>query len=215
MRFCTEMCHERRIDPKDDLFTEIAEAKIDGKPLTDTELGYNGLMFFAAGHETTRSSLCAGLLELIRDPAQMGALRRMRHDGAALRNAANEFVRWSSPLTHQLREATEDTMIGDKQVKAGDWVALWLASANRDEAVFEEAGRFDITRNASQHVGFGVGKHFCIGAQLARLDMQVALEDIIDHMSGIELDGDIEMSGSNLFWGIKHMPIKFRATPPI
>lgn len=210
VEYCTKLAHERRLAPGDDLLSLLGQATIEGQPLSDMQLGFNGLMFFGAGHETTRASLSAGLLELIRNPQQMQLLKSMRHDSLALRNAAEEFVRWSSPLTHTLRTATEDTVIGGQAIKKGDWVVIWYASANRDEDAFTDAARFDIARTPNNHLGFAIGKHFCLGVHLARLDMQVVLEAIIDHMEDIELAGDVEMTGSNLFWGIKHMPIRFK-----
>jgi len=207
--YCTSLALERRKNPGDDLLSVLAHAEIDGKPLSNNQLGYNGLMFFAAGHETTRASLSAGMLELIRHPEQMALLRSLRHDKPALRLAAEEFVRWSSPLTHTLRTAITDTVIGGQPIKKGDWVVVWYASANRDEAAFERAMQFDIARSPNNHIGFAIGKHFCLGAQLARLDMQIVIESILDTMEDIELAGDVEMAASNLFWGIKHLPIRF------
>jgi cholest-4-en-3-one 26-monooxygenase len=112
MRTVVELAEARRADPQDDLLTALVQAEIDGVPLTPTQIGFNGLMFFAAGHETTRSSMSVGLLELIKDPAQLAWLRENRHDPAVLRTAAEEFVRYSSPLTHTLRTVTEDVVVG-------------------------------------------------------------------------------------------------------
>lgn len=211
MRTCIELAEERRRDPRDDLLTALATAEIDGVPLTPTQIGFNGLMFFGAGHETTRSSMSVGLLELLKDPAQLAWLREHRHDPAALRTAAEEFVRYSSPLTHTLRTVTEDVEVGGRQFREGDWAVIWFHAANRDEAVFDDPERFDIRRNPNPHLGFAVGKHFCLGAHLARLDMAVMIEAMLDRMEDIELAGPVEWSSSNLFWGIKHMPIRFRA----
>ena len=169
------------------------------------------VMFFAAGHETTRSSMSVGLLELLKDPDQLAWLRANRHDPAVLRTAAEEFVRYSSPLTHTLRTVTEDVEVGGQQMKAGDWAVIWFHPANRDDAVFPDPEKFDVRRSPNPHLGFAVGKHFCLGAHLARLDMAVMLEAVLEHMDAIELAGPVEWASSNLFWGIKHMPIRFRA----
>lgn len=208
---CSKIALERRQKPGQDLISMLATAKVEGKYLSDTQLGFNSLMFFAAGHETTRASLSAGLLELLKDPAQMQLLRSVKNDPVALRVAADEFVRWASPLTHTLRTATEDTRIGDQPIKKGDWVVLWYGSANRDEDVFPNADRFDITRRPNNHIGFAVGKHFCLGTHLAHLEMRILLEYILTYMDEIELAGPVGMAASTLFWGIKHLPIRFKA----
>jgi cholest-4-en-3-one 26-monooxygenase len=207
---CADLAEERRGRGGTDLLTALTVAEVNGKLLTRTEIGFNGLMFFAAGHETTRSSMSTGMIELIRDPAQFDFLRHNRHALKVLRTAAEEFVRYSSPLTHTLRTATEDAQIGGQPIKEGEWVVVWFHAANRDETVFENPERFDVTRAPNPHLGFAVGKHFCLGAHLARLDMQIMLEAMLERMDDVEFAGPIEMSSSNLFWGIKHMPIRFR-----
>jgi cytochrome P450 len=211
MGACIALAEERRADPRDDLLTALVQAEIDGVPLNQTQIGFNALMFFAAGHETTRSSMSVGLLELLKDPEQFAYLKEHRNDPAALRAAIEEFVRYSSPLTHTLRTVTEDVEVGGKQMKEGDWAVIWFHGANRDEKVFADPERFDVRRSPNPHLGFAVGKHFCLGAHLARLDMVVMLQALLDHMDEIELDGPVSWSSSNLFWGIKHMPIRFRA----
>jgi len=210
MRTCIALAEERRRNPRSDLLTALVQAEIDGKPLTETQIGFNGLMFFAAGHETTRSSMSLGIAELLRHPDQMAWLRANRDDPAVLRTAADEFVRYSSPLTHTLRTVTEDVEIGGKTLREGDWAVIWFHSANRDEAVFENADAFNVRRDPNPHLGFAIGKHFCLGAHLARLDMAVMLHAVLDRMEDIELERPPEWSSSNLFWGIKHMPIRFR-----
>jgi len=207
---CADLAEERRGKGGSDLLTAMTLAEVNGQPLSRTEIGFNSLMFFAAGHETTRSSMSIGMIELMRDPAQLDYLRRHRHDEKVLRAAAEEFVRYSAPLTHTLRTATEDTQVGGQAIKAGDWVVVWFHAANRDGAVFENPERFDVTRTPNPHLGFAIGKHFCLGAHLARLDMQIMLEAVLERMDDIEFAGPIEMASSNLFWGVKHMPIRFK-----
>jgi cholest-4-en-3-one 26-monooxygenase len=209
MEYCTRLAHQRRTGSAGDLMSMLARAEIDGRLLNDDQLGFNGLMFFAAGHETTRAALSAGLLELIRDPAQMRKLHAARHDPSALRIAAEECIRWASPLTHVLRTATEDTEIGGQAIREGDWVVPWFISANRDEDAFVAADCFDVERQPNPHLGFAVGKHFCLGAHLARLELRIMLEYLLDLMPEAELTGPAELSASLQFWGIKHMPIKF------
>lgn len=210
MTYLTALALERRKGNGADLMSRLAKADIDGEPLSDAQLGFNAITFFAAGHETTRASLSAGLYELLKNPAQMQLLRGMRNDKAALGVAAEEFVRWTSPLTHTLRTATEDFEIGGQTIKAGEWVVAWFPAANRDERAFERPDVFDIQRSPNNHLGFATGKHFCLGAHLARLEMRIMLEALIDHMDNIELDGEMELAATNHFWGIKHLPIRYK-----
>jgi cytochrome P450 len=209
IEYCARLGRERRAGTADDLMSLLAHAEIDGQPLSDDQLGFNGLMFFGAGHETTRASLSAGVLELMKDPAQLARLVALRHDPAALDIAADEFVRWTSPLTHALRTATADITIGDQLIKKGDWVVVWYISANRDADAFVEPDRFDIARTPNRHLGYAVGKHHCLGAHLARAEMRIMLEYLLEYMPDMKLAGDVEMAASNHFWGIKHMPVTF------
>ena len=210
METCSSLAEEVRGKGQKNLLTVMTLAEIDGKPLSRLQIGFNGLMFFGAGHETTRSSMSIGLMELLRDPAQLDYLRKNRHNPKILQTASDEFVRYSSPLTHTLRTATEDTQIGGQAIREGDWVVVWFHGANRDPAAFADPERFDVTRAPNPHLGYAVGKHFCLGAHLARLDMQIMLEVLLERMDEIELASPVEMSSSNLFWGPKHMPIRFK-----
>ncbi|MBP7334342.1 cytochrome P450 [Niveispirillum sp.] len=211
MRTCIDLAASKRGKGGADLLTALTTAEIDGRPLSDTEIGFNGLMFFAAGHETTRASMSTGLVELMAAPDQWRHLRDHRQDREVLRRAGEECVRYSSPLTHTLRTATEDTEIGGQRIAEGDRVVLWFHGANRDPAVFTDPERFDVTRQKNEHLGFAVGKHFCLGMHLARLDMAVMLGAMLEHLEDVEPAGPVEMASSNLFWGIKHLPIRFRA----
>jgi cytochrome P450 len=207
--YCLKLAHERRVKPGNDLISTMALVELDGKKLTDEQLAFNGLMFFNAGHETTRNTLCAGLAELTRQPAELARLRELRGNPQALKTAVEEFVRWMTPLNHQMRTATEDTTLGGKTIRKGDRVVVWNVSANRDEDQFKDPYRFDVQRSPNIHLGFGFGKHFCLGAHLARLEMQTLLEYLLGSMENIELTATPEISASNLFPGIKRMPISF------
>jgi cytochrome P450 len=213
--YCLKLALDRRRKPGTDLISLMAQTELDGAPLSDERLAFNGLMFFAAGHETTRNTLCAGLEALCNDPAEFAKLRSVRGDPSALKVAVEEFVRWATPLNHQMRTAMEDTRLGDQEIKAGELVVVWNLSANRDELAFKDAGRFDSQRRPNAHLGFGFGKHFCLGAHLARLEMRVMLEYLLEHMQDIEMTAKPDRSASNLFPGIKHMPIRFRPAPTI
>jgi cytochrome P450 len=208
--YCLRLGRKRREQPGDDMLSMVATAEINGRKLSDEQLGYNAKMLIAAGHETTRNTLCAGLIELIKDDAQMAMLRAHAHDGQLMRTAVEEFVRWATPLTHQMRTATEDTEIGGQKISEGDRLVCWNLSANRDELAFAEPYRFDTSRSKNAHLGFGYGKHFCLGVHLARLEMRVIIPMLLRRMHDIELVDPPEPAASNIFAGYKHMRVRFR-----
>jgi cytochrome P450 len=207
--YCTRLALERRGGSGGDILTMLANATVDGTLLPDEHLGFNGLMFFAAGHETTRASLSAGFLELLRNRDQLRKLKEDIHDPAVVERAVEESVRWSSPLTHTLRTATRDLEISGAQIREGDWVVPWFISANHDEQAFEGPERFDAGRMRNDHLGFAKGKHHCLGVHLAKAEMRIMLELLITELGDAELTAEPEMAASNLFWGLKHMPVRF------
>jgi cytochrome P450 len=202
--YCLDLARRRRAAPGDDMLSMIATAEIDGKALSDQQLGYNGKMLLAAGHETTRNTLCASFLELMGNDAELAWLRARSGDAASMKIAVEEFVRWATPLTHQMRTATEDTEIGGQKIAEGERVVCWNLSANRDEAVFAEPYRLDPARSPNPHLGFGHGKHFCLGVHLARLEMRVLIPLLLDHMQDLRLAAPPEPAA-----GIKHMRVAF------
>lgn len=207
--YCLQLARKRRANPGDDVLSMIATTKIDGKSLTDNQLGYNGKMFLAAGHETTRNTLCAGLTELMKDRDQMAALRERADDEKAMRVAVEECVRWATPLTHQMRTALQDAQIGGQKIAKGDRLVCWNLSANRDEAAFTDPYHFNTARSPNPHLGFGYGKHFCLGVHLARLEMRVLLPILLKSMPDVRPAEAPEPAASNIFSGIKHMKIQF------
>jgi cytochrome P450 len=169
-------------------------------------------MFFnlmiAAGSETTRNAIAGGLLALIEHPAQQSALRG---DRSLMPAAVEEILRWTSATTYNRRTAVCDTEVGGHAIAAGDKVTLWWGSANRDEEVFEEPFTFDIRRDPNPHLTFGHGSHFCLGANLARLEMRLVLGEVLDRLDDLHLDGDVEWTRSNKHTGMRHLPVGFRA----
>ena len=204
--YCLQLALKRRGNPGDDLLSLISNSNVNGRLLTEEEVGHNGFMFVIGGLETTRNSTSGGVAALIANPAQMRLLRENR---TLMRGAIEEIVRWTSPIVQLMRVATRDTELRGRQLRKGDWVVVWNASANRDEEIFEDPYRFDITRWPNDHVGFGYGTHFCLGAHLARLQMRLMLTDVIERMPDIQLTGKVERVASNLIGGIKRMPVKF------
>jgi cytochrome P450 len=204
--YCFQLAQERRRNPGDDLISLIANGEIDGKKLTDPEVSFNCQMFVIAGLETTRNAISGGVLELIRARDQF---ERLAADRSLMPTAVEEILRWTSPITHIMRTALRDAEIRDRKVRAGDWVVLWNASANRDEEVFPYADRFDVARKPNYHIAFGYGEHFCLGAHLARLELRLALEEVMRRIPDLELDGEVQRLSSNLVAGIKHMPVRY------
>ncbi len=205
--YILDLAKRRRANPGEDLISLLATATLDGTPLTDEEVGFNGFMFVAAGQETTRNSLSAGVAELIKNPAEM---QRLRNDRELLQTLPDEFVRWRSPLTHVLRTATQDLEFGGQQIHEGDWVVAWIGSANRDETAFDDPSKFDIGRKPNQHLGFGAADHFCLGGLLARLQLRRIMTAFIDQVEDIELIGTIQNVASHQFSGFKSMPVRVK-----
>jgi cytochrome P450 len=200
----------------DDIISTVAHAVIEDpegehRPLSDLEL----LMFFnllvVAGSETTRNSIALGMVALIEHPDQLEALRA---DRSLMPSAVEEILRWTSATLYNRRTATRSTQLGGQTIAAGDKVTLWWASANRDETVFTDPFRFDITRSPNPHLTFGHRTHFCMGANLARLEIRVILDELLDRLEGFELSGPVERVRTNKHAGVIHVPMTFRVRPP-
>jgi cytochrome P450 len=205
--YCRDLALSRRANPGDDLLSTLATIETDGRLLNDDELGANGHMFVIAGQETTRNSLTAGMHQLISNPAEM---QRLRDEPRLLRTAPDESVRWGNPVSHLLRTALADVEIGGKTIAKGDWVVSWIASGNRDDAVFADPFRFDVGRSPNPQIGFGFGPHFCMGAFLARLEIQIMLECLLDEVEEFALDGDPQLVSSIQFCGFRSMPVNLK-----
>ncbi|MFT4583434.1 MAG: cytochrome P450 [Gammaproteobacteria bacterium] len=204
---------ERRGCPFSDPLSLLANATVDGQPLSPSLVAYNAVQMIVAGFETTRNAFSGGVLALLEHPEQMAMLRADPH---GLRLATEEIVRWSDPVISLMRVATADTRLGGHKIREGDRLILWLPSANRDEEVFERPYEFDITRHPNLHLGFGAGPHFCLGGPLAKMEIRLALEELLSRYDGIEITGPIERVQSNFVGGLKHLPVKLkpRASAP-
>jgi cytochrome P450 len=202
---------DRRTHPTEDVATAIATAEIDGKPLDEVQMmGYYAIVA-TAGHDTTSSSLAGGLEALIRNPEQLEALK---NDPLLIANAVEEIIRWVTPVRHFLRQAQTDYDLDGTKLRKGDWLLLSYLSANRDEDVFEEPMRFDIRRaNADQHLAFGIGVHFCLGARLARMELQAFLNELLPRLEHIELAGEPAYMATTFVGGPKRMPVNYRLQP--
>jgi cholest-4-en-3-one 26-monooxygenase len=160
-----------------------------------------------AGNETTRNATSGGLLALIENPDE---LEKVRRDPALLKPLVEEVLRWTSPVIHFCRTAARDAEVSGQQVREGDRLVLFYPSANRDEDVFDEPDRFHADRKPNRHVAFGIGEHFCLGAHVARLELEVIFRRLIARLDEVELAGPVERLRSSIVGGIKHMPIRYR-----
>jgi cytochrome P450 len=203
--YCADLVARRRAEgPRDDILSALLGADVDGRHLDGHQLNEFFLLLAIAGNETTRNTLSHGLLALSQHPEQR---RLVATDSSAIPRAVDELLRWSTPVLHFRRTAVSDCELGGQQVRAGDWVVLHYLSANRDEAVFADAGRFDITREDAGHAAFGGGgTHFCLGAQLAKLELRVMLEELYSRVPDLEVTAEPARLRSSFFHGIKSLP---------
>lgn len=204
-RYCGELVKHRRTHGlTDDILSALLAAEVDGEKLNRDQLNEFFLLLAIAGNETTRNTLSHGILALSRHPEQQALLAR---DPVAVKPAVEELLRWASPVMHFRRTVTRDVEIRSRQIPAGDWVLMHYLSANRDEEVFDRADEFDVTRTDAGHAAFGGGGvHFCLGAQLARLELRVMLEELYPHVPGLTVTGEPDRLRSSFFHGIKRLP---------
>ena len=203
---------EKKRCPGPDIISAMAAASIEDaeggpRPLSDLEL----LMFFnllvIAGSETTRNSIALGMAALIDHPEQLAALR---DDRSLMAGAVEEILRWTSATLYNRRTATADTELGGQAIRQGDKVTLWWPSANRDEVVFEDPFRFDIRRDPNPHLTFGYRAHFCLGANLARMEIRCIFDELLDRLEGFALAGPVQRDRTNKHAGVRRMPMTFR-----
>jgi cytochrome P450 len=198
----------KRAEPTDDMLSVVANATVDDDGLSDLELYLFFSLLFSAGAETTRNAVAGGLLALAEHPDQ---LRALRADLTLLPTAVEEMVRWSSPSPSKRRTATRDVELGGCAIEAGQKVQIWEGSANRDAAVFEDADRFDVERKPNPHLGFGQGVHYCLGANLARLELRVLFEELLARFSSVQVTKPVEWTRSNRHTGIRHLVVELTA----
>jgi cytochrome P450 len=208
MGYGTELIRKRRGAPGDDLLSVVIQARMpdeDPPTLSDEELVFFFSLLFTAGSETTRKAIAGGLRALVENPAEEA---RLRGEPALLDTAIEEIVRWSTPSIYKRRTATCDLELGGEKVRAGQKVTFWEMSANRDERVFAEPFRFDVGRDPNPHLGFGQGVHYCLGANLARLEMRVMFEELFARYEAFEITGPAVFTRENRLLGLKHLPVR-------
>ena len=187
----------------------VANADVGGAALPERELLSYYFLLVVAGNETTRNAMTGGLLAFLEHPEQW---ERLRRDPSLVDSAVEEIVRWTTPVIQFCRTATEDVEIRGKKIRAGDNLCLFYPSANRDEEVFDDPFQFRIDRQPNRHLAFGIGEHFCLGANLARLELRVVFRHLAARLAECELAGPVERLRSSFVGGIKRMPIRYRLT---
>ena len=205
--YANSLAAEKRQQLTDDILSKLLGAEIDGDELTETEFDMFFMLLAVAGNETTRNATSHGMRALLDNPDQFDKLKA---NPELLPSAIEEILRWATPVLHFRRTAMEDYELGGKQIKKGDKVVIWHISANRDETVFEDPFRFDIERTPNDHIAFGGGgAHFCLGANLARMELNLIFNEILRRVPDMTSAGETEYLRSNFIGGIKHMPVTF------
>ncbi|MEY4231039.1 MAG: hypothetical protein RLZZ362_1888 [Actinomycetota bacterium] len=208
--YFTQLTEDRRAHPTDDLVSVVANATIDGEPLTMMQTISYYVIAATAGHDTTASAMAGGLHALIEHPDQ---LARLQADPSLVATAADEMIRWVTPVKHFMRTATADHQLRGRTIRAGESVLLSYPSANRDEEVFDDPFRFDIGRSPNKHLSFGFGVHYCLGAMLARMELKALYTELVPRLRSVELAGDPKLMKTIFVGGLKSLPIRYEVAP--
>ena len=209
--YANSLAAEKRQALTDDILSKLLGSEIDGDALSETEFDMFFMLLAVAGNETTRNATSHGMKALLDNPDQFA---RLKAHPELLDGAIEEILRWATPVLHFRRTAMEDYELGGTLIRKGDKVVIWHISANRDEDVFDEPFRFDIERSPNEHIAFGGGgPHFCLGANLARMELRLIFTEILERLPDMEPDGETEYLRSNFIGGIKHMPVRYTPGP--
>jgi len=209
--YFSELTASRRNEPTDDLASVIANGLIDDEGLPDLEMMGLYIIIASAGHDTTSSAMAGGLRALIENPDQLAKLQA--DPEAHLANTVEEVLRWTAPVRHFMRTAQDDTEILGQKIPKGDWIYMSYKAANLDPKVFDDPLTFDIERdNADRQISFGYGVHFCLGAQLARLELRSLFRHIVPRLASVELAGDPTTMKTTFVGGHKTLPISYSLT---
>ena len=210
--YFTRLTDEKRAKPTEDLASYIANGKIEGEYLPYKELISYYIIIATAGHETTRTAISGGLHALLSNPEQMAKLKANIDDEDLIKLTVEEMIRWTTPVTQFSRTATRDYELRGKQIRQGDTLGLFYASANHDEAIFEHPEQFIIDRQPNRHLAFGTGPHICLGIILARLEMRIFFRKFIPRITSMEITQAPEHLRASFVHGLKHLPIRFQLT---
>jgi cytochrome P450 len=204
--YVEKLVEQRKANPQDDLTSDIVAIELKGQPLTHAEVVWNIWSLIMGGFETSRNVISGGLVALIDNPEQ---LRLLQAEPQRLNVAVDELVRWTTPGQVNLRTATQDVQLGDKWIRKGDWLTVWPISANRDERIFANPDKLDITRYPNPHLGFGFGIHNCIGRPLALLEARTMLAAILARLQDFEIVGELVWTGTTIAMGLKSGRVAF------
>jgi cytochrome P450 len=204
--YFTAVTASRRANPTDDLASAIANAKINGEPLSDIDTVSYYVIVAGAGHDTTSASIAGGMAALLEHPDQLARLQR---DPSLMPLAVEEMIRWTTPVKEFMRTAQQDYEIRGVRIAAGESVLLSYMSGNRDEEIFDDPFRFDVGRDPNKHISFGYGVHFCLGAALARLEISSFFTELLSRLKSIEQVGPVEFMETVFVGGPKHLPIRY------
>ena len=207
--YAQQLAEQKKADPKDDIITKLLSADVDGDQLTEMDFNLFFLLLAVAGNETTRNAISHGMNAFIENPDQYA---RLRDNPELIDTAVEEIIRWASPVMYFRRNVTEDLDYKGHQLKAGDKVSIWYASANRDEDYFDNPFAFDVGRDPNPHVAFGGGgPHHCLGSNLARMEVRLFYAELIKAVESVEGLAKPDLLRSNFIGGIKHLPVRFHA----
>jgi cytochrome P450 len=206
-RYFEGLAQAKRECPTEDVASVIANATIDGEPLSPRDLAGYYIILAAAGHDTTSASTAGAMLALSRDPEQFA---RVKADRSLLPGIVEEAIRWTTPVQHFMRMAANDTEIAGVPIKAGDWLMINYVAANHDPAQFEDPRRFDAARSPNRHLAFGAGAHQCLGLHLARLEMRILFDALLDRIEAVEPAGEARRANSTFVGGLKTLPLRIR-----
>jgi cholest-4-en-3-one 26-monooxygenase len=209
--YAQQLAEKHRNSPQDDIISALLSSEVDGESLSDMDFNLFFLLLSVAGNETTRNAISHGMNAFLENPEQYDLL--VGDPQKYIAGTTEEILRWASPVMYFRRNATKDFQLRDQTIKAGDKISLWYISANRDEEVFEDPFRFDIARDPNHHIAFGGGgPHFCLGSQLARMEIHVLFEELARRVPKVEQLGPPDRLRSNFIGGIKHLPVRFTTT---
>lgn len=200
----------RRKEPRDDLATVIANAIVDGEPISDREAAGYYTIVATAGHDTTSTTTATAMAALADDP---DLLRQLKEDPAKIGAFIDEAIRWAAPVKTFMRSAAEDTELRGRKIAKGDWIMLCYESANRDEEVFENPYQFRLDRSPNRQISFGAGGHVCLGQHLARMEMRILFEELLPHISAVRRNGEQRISEGVFVVGLKTLPIAWERDP--
>ncbi|MCK9520857.1 MAG: cytochrome P450 [Dehalococcoidia bacterium] len=204
--YFAQLLQQKRAESSEDLIGLLVGSEVDGEKLTDEDILWFCFLLILAGNETTRNAMSGGLLALFNNPDQR---EKLQDDLSLLPSAVEEIIRYVSPVTHMARIAMQDTEVGGVEMRKGERVVMWYPSANRDEKYYPDGDVFDITRSPNDHIAFGIGEHFCLGAGFARLEIKLLFEQLLTRFPDIRQAGPEERLRSNFIGGIKHLPVAF------